>query len=86
MVTTDFSELVLTLVRPLVQKPAAVKVTPREDERYINYVLDVDPADVGRVIGRQGHVILALRTLVEGARDKRVNAKKIRLVINDQRH
>lgn len=86
MVTTDFSELVLTLVRPLVQKPAAVKVTPREDERYINYVLDVDPADVGWVIGRQGHVISALRTLVEGARDKRVNAKKIRLVINDQRH
>lgn len=86
MVTTDFSELVLTLVRPLVQKPAAVKVTPREDERYINYVLDVDPADVGRVIGRQGHVISALRTLVEGARDKRVNAKKIRLVINGQRH
>ena len=86
MVTTDFSELVLTLVRPLVQKPAAVKVTPREDERYINYVLDVDPADVGRVIGRHGHVISALRTLVEGARDKRVNAKKIRLVINDQRH
>ena len=86
MVTTDFSELVLTLVRPLVQKPAAVKVTPREDERYINYVLDVDPADVGRVIGRQGHVISALRTLVEGARDKRVNANKIRLVINDQRH
>ena len=86
MVTTDFSELVLTLVRPLVQKPAAVKVTPREDERYINYVLDVDPADVGRVIGRQRHVISALRTLVEGARDKRVNAKKIRLVINDQRH
>ena len=36
MVTTDFLELVLTLVRPLVQKPAAVKVTPREDERYIN--------------------------------------------------
>ena len=86
MVTTDFSELVLTLVRPLVKHQAAVRVIPRESERYLNYVLDVDPADVGRVIGRQGHVIAALRTVVEGARDKRKNAKKIRLVINDQRH
>ncbi|MFR5024656.1 MAG: KH domain-containing protein, partial [Limosilactobacillus fermentum] len=42
--------------------------------------------DTGRVIGRQGHVAAALRTIVEGARDKRVNDKKIRLIIHDHRH
>ena len=82
----DFSKLIVTLVKPLVQEPSAVTVTERDTERYREYVLDVAATDVGRVIGRQGHVASALRTVVEGARNKHVNAKKIRLVINDHRH
>lgn len=83
---TDFSELVLSLVKPLVKNPAAVQVVPCETARFQEYILQVDPADVGRVIGRHGHVANALRTVVEGARDKRVNQKKIRLVIDDHHH
>lgn len=86
MIEIDFSKLILTLVQPLVSDPSAVTVTERDTDRYHEYVLDVAEADVGRVIGRQGHVASALRTVVEGARNKHVNAKKIRLVINDHRH
>lgn len=86
MLTTNFPKLIETLVKPLVRHPEKVSVTKRESNRYHEYVLDVDPVDVGRVIGRQGHVASALRTVVEGARNKRVNDKKIRLVINDHRH
>lgn len=86
MLTTDFPKLIETLVKPLVRYPDRVNVTKRDSNRYHEYVLDVDPADVGRVIGRQGHVASALRTVVEGARNKWVNDKKIRLVINDHRH
>lgn len=86
MMTTNFSELIMSLVKPLVRKPAAVQVTQRETDRFHEYVLHVDPIDVGRVIGRKGHVANALRTIVEGARSKRVNDKKIRLVIDDHRH
>lgn len=81
--TTDFSDLVLSLVKPLVSNPAAVKVVPKETARFQEYILQVDPVDLGRVIGRRGHVANALRAVVEGARDKRVNQKKIRLVIDD---
>lgn len=86
MLNVDFSKLIVTLVQPLVKEPSAVTVTERDTDRYHEYVLDVAPGDVGRVIGRQGHVASALRTVVEGARNKRINAKKIRLVINDHRH
>lgn len=84
--TMDFSNLIKTIVKPLVRKSSAVKVTERESDRYQEFVLDVDPADVGRVIGRSGHVASAIRTVVEGARNKNENAKRVRLVINDHRH
>ena len=47
---------------------------------------DAHPQDVGRLIGRQGHIASALRTVVEGARPRRSNSKKVRLLINDHRH
>lgn len=86
MINVDFSKLILTLVKPLVKEPSDVVVTERETKRYHEYVLDVAKRDVGRVIGRQGHVASALRTVVEGARNKSINDKKIRLIINDHRH
>ncbi|WP_304133540.1 KH domain-containing protein [Limosilactobacillus coleohominis] len=86
MTNVGFSKLIKTLVKPLVKEPSAITVTERDSNRYHEYVLDVAPSDVGRVIGRQGHVASALRTVVEGARDKRINDKKIRLIINDHRH
>ncbi|WP_251546315.1 KH domain-containing protein [Limosilactobacillus caecicola] len=86
MLSVDFPKLIQALVQPLVKEPSAVTVTERDTNRYHEYVLDVAPQDVGRVIGRQGHVASALRSVVEGARNKRINAKKIRLVINDHRH
>lgn len=86
MIKVDFTRLIVTLVQPLVRKPSAITVTEQETNRYHEYVLDVAKEDVGRVIGRQGHVASALRTVVEGAQDRHVNAKKIRLIINDYRH
>lgn len=86
MKNVDFSELIKTLVQPLVRQPDAVHISERETAKYHEYIVDVAKPDVGRIIGRQGHVASALRTVVEGARDKHVNAKKIRLVINDHRH
>lgn len=86
MTETNLETLIRTLVTPLVKHPNAVRITESETDRYHRYVLDVHPADVGRVIGRQGHVASALRTVVEGMRSKRPNSKKVRLVINDHRH
>jgi predicted RNA-binding protein YlqC (UPF0109 family) len=52
------------VVKGLVQKPEAVTVTPVEREGMTVYELRLDPADVGKIIGRQGVTINAIRSLV----------------------
>lgn len=86
MTETDIETLIRSLVTPLLKHPQALSITQEDDPRYHRYVVDVASDDVGRLIGRQGHVAAALRTLVEGARSRRTNSKKVRLLINDHRH
>ncbi|MBB1063769.1 KH domain-containing protein [Limosilactobacillus fastidiosus] len=86
MTETSIEELVRSLVTPLLERPDDLTITQSEDEHFQRYVVDVHPQDVGRLIGRQGHIASALRTVVEGARPRRSNSKKIRLLINDHRH
>jgi predicted RNA-binding protein YlqC (UPF0109 family) len=52
------------VVRGLVQHPDEVSVTPVEREGSTIYELRLNPADVGRVIGRQGVMINAIRSLL----------------------
>ena len=86
MTETNIETLIRSLVTPLLKHPQALSITQEDDLRYHRYVVDVAPDDVGRLIGRQGHIAAALRTIVEGARSRRTNSKKVRLLINDHRH
>lgn len=52
-------------VRSLVDRPDAVTVTPVERSGLTHYELRLDPLDVGKVIGRQGATIHALRALLQ---------------------
>ena len=52
------------VVKGLVQYPEAVMVTPVEREGTTVYELRLDPQDVGKVIGRQGVTINAIRSLL----------------------
>ena len=52
------------VVKGLVQKPDAVTVTPVERQGTTVYELRLDPADVGKIIGRQGMTINAIRSLL----------------------
>lgn len=66
------------VVKMLVDKPEAVKVERKIDDRGVLITLDVHPDDMGMVIGREGMTAKALRTLLRviGARnDARVNLK-----------
>jgi hypothetical protein len=53
------------VVKGLVQRPEAVTVTPVDRDGITIYELRVDPADVGKVIGRQGMTIHAIRSLLQ---------------------
>jgi uncharacterized protein len=52
------------VVKGLVQNPAAVTITPVEREGTTVYELRLDPQDVGKIIGRQGMTINAIRSLL----------------------
>ena len=52
------------VVKGLVQNPDAVTVTPVERAGATVYELRMDPADVGKIIGRQGVTINAIRSLL----------------------
>jgi len=52
------------IVKNLVANPDDVKVTRTIDERGVLLTLDVNPADIGYVIGKKGQTITSLRTLV----------------------
>jgi predicted RNA-binding protein YlqC (UPF0109 family) len=52
------------VVKGLVQHSDAVSITPVERAGMTVYELRLDPADVGKIIGRQGVTINAIRSLL----------------------
>ena len=52
------------VVKGLVERPDEVRVTPVERNGLTIYELRVNTSDVGRVIGRQGMTINAIRSLL----------------------
>ena len=63
-------DLLEYLARALVDHPDDVQVEVIEGERSAILQLKVHPDDVGKVIGRQGRIAQALRTLVKAAATK----------------
>ena len=59
------------VVKGLVQKPEEITVTPVEKNGTTVYELRISPADVGRIIGREGVTINAIRSLLSAG-----NARK----------
>lgn len=60
-------ELVEYLARSLVDRPEAVAVREVAGERSVRLEVRVDPADVGKVIGRQGRIVRAIRAVARAA-------------------
>ena len=60
-------ELVKYIAQALVEKPKAVDVREVENEDSIVIELRVDPDDMGKVIGKQGRIAKAIRTVVKAA-------------------
>lgn len=53
------------VVKGLVQHPDAVSITPVERGGATVYELRLEPSDVGKIIGRQGVTINAIRALLQ---------------------
>ena len=71
-------DLVEIIARSLVEKPDEVTVTQREDDNAIVVELRVAQSDMGKLIGKQGRIAKAIRTVVKAA-----SAKETKKVIVD---
>ena len=63
-------EVVEVIARALVDNPDQVVVTETEKEDGTFIELKVAPSDMGKVIGRQGRVAKAIRSVVKAAASK----------------
>jgi uncharacterized protein len=59
--------LLAVLARSLVDEPDQVEVSGTESDSRVDLELRVAPDDMGRVIGRQGRTIRAMRTVLKAA-------------------
>jgi predicted RNA-binding protein YlqC (UPF0109 family) len=53
------------IVTAIVDNPDAVQIEEREEEGLLNLLITVDPADMGKVIGKGGKVIRGIRNIMK---------------------
>ena len=63
-------ELVEVMARALVDHPDEVVVTERKEDDQTVIELKVAPTDMGKVIGKQGRIAKAIRSVVKAASTK----------------
>lgn len=57
-------ELIEMIARTLVENPDSVQVDEKTTEDMLVYELRVSESDLGRVIGREGRIAKAMRTII----------------------
>ena len=74
----EVQELVLTIVKPLTTEPDLVRIDVVDGDEFVEFHLHVAEHARGRIIGKQGRIIQAIRTIVYSVP---VAGKKIRLLV-----
>jgi len=69
------------VIKGLVDNPNDIKITRTVDEMGVLMTLEVNPADMGKVIGRSGNTAKAIRTLLRVVGMK--NNSRVNLKINE---
>ena len=62
--------MVEVIAKALVENPDEVVVTQKEEGKNITVELHVAPSDMGKVIGKQGRIAKAIRSVVKAASSK----------------
>ena len=81
MTEETVKQLLLTIVKALVTAPDEVSIEVANDDQFVNFNLKVASQDVGRVIGKNGTVVQAIRSLIYGIRI--VDDRRIKLNVID---
>ncbi len=77
------TKLVETIAKSLVEHPEKVDITRKEGQDGVVLQLHVADDDMGRVIGKQGRIARALRTVVKAAAMKQNRKVVVEIVSED---
>ena len=78
-------DLLELLVRSLVDRPEAVNVTESEGLDGMTYEIRVAQEDLGKVIGKQGRIANAIRTVAKAASMKAKRRVYVEIISEDGR-
>lgn len=73
--------LIIAIVKPLISQPDNLIIKIIDTPEFMEYHLDLDVQDIGRVIGKKGRTITAIRSIVYSVP---TTGKKVRLVIDEK--
>ncbi len=73
-------ELVEYLVKSLVENPDEVILNMEESEDNVSLELRISPEDLGRIIGKNGNTINAIRTVLQAAASSHKKRAKLEVL------
>jgi uncharacterized protein len=73
------------VIKALVDRPDAVNISPVQRNGLTIYELRLHPTDVGKIIGRQGATINAIRSLLQAGSAKQGQRAVLEIVEEDDR-
>lgn len=73
-------QLVEYVVKALVDNPDQVQVRAVEGETVMIFEVQVAPDDLGKIIGRQGRIANALRTVVKAAASRQGKKATVEII------
>jgi len=74
-------ELLTEIIKAIVDKPDEVDISLTESENTVIYELRLGDGDVGKVIGKKGRNVTAIRTLLSAATAKAGGKRSILEII-----
>ncbi len=73
-------ELIKYVVNRFAEKPEEIEYDVKDDGKEISVTITLSPSDMGKVIGRQGKIAKALRTLVRAGSQKENKKYNVEIV------
>ncbi len=75
-----YAEFVDTVVRAVVEKPEAIEIDEETEGNARTFFVHCDPEDVGKVIGKSGRVVSAIRCVVSAVAAKQREKAFVKVV------
>jgi len=75
----DLKQILIDIAKAIVDQPDEVTVIENADDKNVTLTLNVAPNDMGKVIGRNGRIAKAIRTVMKAAAN--ADGKKVTVEI-----